>query len=461
MSDITTAIAEILDRHEAYELADRYYTGDVDEVFASGLQRKYFAKTADCYRLNFAASIVDAVLNRIEIGSVQGTSEAANKAINRAFEQNDLHLEADEIHRRALVYGDCYVMAWPDDSGEMLISYNSPTNMVLVYDPENPRKKQYAAKLWQTPGQVGWYLNLYYPERIVKYVSNVNTLSDKRDDMWNHRETVENPFNEVPVFHFRTNRPYGKPEHRDAYGPQDAINKLVVTQMTTVDYQGAPQRYALSSFGNVSEFEDFDPQGTATQNIGTLKNGPGELWYLNGVNTVGEFNVADPDNFWKPIRDFVRSMASLTNTPLHYFERTGNVPSGEALRTAEAPLIKKVQDRELAFGAAWRDLFRFILRTDSITSDVQVKWNAVESMDSKDAWDVALKKRAAGISLEQVLTEMGYDFEVIQLILEQRQVEQAQNDQAQKAVDDAKPPLDKHEKQHEQAVRKQVNKEAA
>jgi len=106
-------------------------------------------------------------------------------------------------------------------------------------------------------------------------------------------------------------------------------------------------------------------------------------------------------------------MASITNTPLHYFERTGSVPSGESLRTAEAPLLKKVEDRQITFGSTWADLFRFILKIDNEQEpNVQVDWHAVESMDSLDAWEVAVKKRIVGVSLEQVLVEMGYDLEV-------------------------------------------------
>lgn len=33
-------------------------------------------------------------------------------------------------------------------------------------------------------------------------------------------------------------------------------------------------------------------------------------------------------------------------------------------------------------------------------------------MDSLDAWEVAVKKRVVGVSLEQVLIEMGYDAEI-------------------------------------------------
>jgi hypothetical protein len=206
--------------------------------------------------------------------------------------------------------------------------------------------------------------------------------------------------------------PYGTPEHAAAIGPQDAINKLVMNHMETVDYQGAPQRYALSNFGNTSEFTDFDNDDTARENIGALQSGPGQLWYLDGVNQVGQFAAADHQQFTEPILAYVKSMASLTQTPLHYFQNNGQFGSGEALRSAEAPLVKKVRERQLSFGSTWRDVFRFALKIMGHDSDVQVNWTGIESMDSQDAWNIAQIKLGAGIPLKIVLTEMGYDAEV-------------------------------------------------
>ena len=254
---------------------------------------------------------------------------------------------------------------------------------------------------------------MYYPDRIEKYVMPGEVVNIVSHAGFMLTEVVENPWSEIPVFHFRTSKQYGRPEHADAYGPQDAINKLIVTHMTTVDYQGAPQRYALSGSGNSAEFEDFEDDAAVEDNIGRLKNGPGELWYLRGVDKVGEFSPADHKVFTEPVKDFVRSMASITCTPLHYFEKTGSIPSGESLRTAEAPLIAKVKDRQITFGSTWADMFRFILKIDnSAEPNVQVKWKNIESMDSLDEWEVAVKKRVVGVSLEQVLIEMGYDLEV-------------------------------------------------
>ena len=421
-NDMKKAVDLIRDRRAHYLTAEAYYEGSVREVFSNARWFNLLTGGADTFRFNFARTVVDSVLDRLEINNITAMTDGANKKISDIWKMNDLQIDADEIHRRALVYGDCYAVVWTDDLGQITVNYNSPLTTVVIYDDENPRVKRFAAKLWQTEDPRDHTkkiarLNMYYPDRIEKLemsgeIENVVSVTG-----FSLVETVENPWGEVPVFHFRTSKQYGRPEHIDAYGPQDAINKLIITHMNTVDYQGAPQRYALSNGGNGAEFEDFEEGASSIENIGSLKNGPGELWYLRGISQVGEFSPADHKVFTEPVKDFVRSMASITNTPLHYFEKTGHAPSGESLRTAEAPLLKKVEDRQITFGSTWADIFRFILRIDNEAEpSVEVKWRAVESMDSLDAWEVAVKKRVVGVSLEQVLVEMGYDIEVAQKI---------------------------------------------
>jgi hypothetical protein len=422
MSDIKKAIDTIVDRRNTYLVAEEYYEGTNLEVFSNNRWLQVLGTIKNNFRFNFARTVVDSVLNRLEIANITANTEEANKKINDIWEMNDLQIDADEIHRRALVYGDCYAIVWTDINGNTTVDYNSPLTTVMIYDDENPRIKRFAAKLWQSEDPLDYtkktsHLNMYYPDRIEKYTMPGEVINIVSANGFLPVSVVENPWGEVPVFHFRTSKQYGRPEHTDAYGPQDAINKLMTTHMVTVDYQGAPQRYALGGSGNSSEFEDFDETGTDEENIGRLKNGPGELWYLKGVDKVGEFAPADHKVFTEPIRDFVRSMASITSTPLHYFEKTGSIPSGESLRTAESPLIVKVKDRQITFGSTWADMFRFILKMENSTEpNIQVRWKDIESIDSLDAWEVAVKKRVVGVSLEQVLIEMGYDLKVAKQI---------------------------------------------
>lgn len=423
MADINNALSLIVERRPHYEKAEAYYDGTEQEKFLHKRWNRIFRAEGIDFKFNFTRTVVDSVLNRLEIANIQSTTEEANNVLMQIWEQNDLLLDQDEIHKRALTYGDCYAIVWPDMNGQVSIDYNSPLNTVIVYDEENPRIKKYAVKVWESTSPLGLKtlrMNAYYADRIEKYetVGSSEMIHLSSSTVFNLIEVVENPWGVVPVFHFRTEKQYGRPEHLDAYGPQDAINKLISTHMYTVDYQGAPQRWALSNGGNDAEYEDFQDDSSRRDNLGTLQNGPGQLWYLKGVDKVGEFSPADHRAFTEPAKEYIRSMASLTSTPLHYFEKTGNVPSGEALRTAEAPLLKKVHDRQQSFGTAWRDLFRFVLEVEGITADVMVKWKQVESIDSLDEWEVAIKKKLVGMPVEQILLELGYDEELARQLAE-------------------------------------------
>lgn len=425
MTILKNEVAAVIDRRPTYEEAEAYYEGDVPEVFSTARLRRAFRTTGDDSRLNFCRPVVDAVNDRLEIASFTGGSQKATAVLNKVWVDNELGLAAQQIHRRALTYGDAYVLAWPDEDGNLQIEYNSPKEMALVYDPENRRKKLYAVKMWLDGDKTR--LNVYTATEIRKYVSNTDTVTE--GSQWTQTDTVENPFGEVPVFHWNTQRGsggYGRPEHKDAYHAQNAINKLFITNLFTIDYQGAPQRYALSAAGD-NELTDFHEGDADRENVGALRNGPGELWYLKGVTQVGEFKPADSKAFWEPIKDTVRAMASLTNTPLHYFEKTGNVPSGNALRTAEAPLLKKVKDRANTFGQTWRELFLFVLKVEGISGDVQIFWKEVESLDELERWDVILKKINAGLSHAQALREGGYSEEQIARNQIERDEEAANN----------------------------------
>lgn len=433
MNDIKLALDYIVNKQDNYHRAEMYYEGTQPEVFLNQRWFKLFQKNQSDFRFNFSKTVVDAVLNRIEIEQVETDSAAADEYFSELLDQPDIKLDMNEIHKNALIYGDSYAIVWPDENGKLAIDYNSPLTTVIIYDQENPRKKLFAAKMWQyvdyTTKQVN--LNLYYPDRIEKYQGSgdLEFLTNSLDMIL--MEVVPNPWGEIPVFHFRTHKPYGRPEHADAFGPQDAINKLINTHMLTVDYQGAPQRYALSSGGNSSEFEDFSDDDTARENISSLKNGPGELWYLQGVTSVGQFPAADPKTFTEPVIEFVNQMAAITSTPTHYFMRGSYIPSGQALRVSEAPLTKKVLNRQMAFESTWKDLFLFMLRIEKIQANIDIDWSDAETIDEVDQWDVAVRKKSVGMPLEQILLELGYDGEIAKIIADNASTANAAANQAQ------------------------------
>ncbi len=90
-------------------------------------------------------------------------------------------------------------------------------------------------------------------------------------------------------------------------------------------------------------------------------------------------------------------------------------------------------------------MFNFILSVEEIKTDLQVKWNLVESLDALGEWDVMLKKINAGLSHRQALREKGYDEDTIERIMSERAQEAAEgayyqnSPQARVSTDDNAP----------------------
>lgn len=447
MSDINVGL-QLLDKHlDEHTKAETYYDGTQPEVFASRRLRRALEETGTKYRINFARTPVSAVLDRLEIAAITGANKGTSEKLDEIWWQNELHIEAEDFHRWALVYGECYAIVWPDGDGGVDINYNSPKTTKIIYDTENPRKKSFAVKRWVVgEGKSERVrLNLYYSDRIEKYISKDHKPKSERDfepyiDTYREAlpgEVIEegnryveaeggeivpdwpilNEYGEVPVFHFRTQRPYGRPEHAEAYGPQDMINKLVINQMASTDFHGFPQRYVLAGLtpsSDITEFDDLDEDGDgATEETSKINSGPGELWWLQGEDLeVGQFDVSDAQAFLEPFKEYVRAMSSVTFTPLHYFDGQNGAPSGESLRASEAPLNKKVGHRQLSFGSTWREIFSFALRILGMPKTrVDVRWESAMSADDESAWAVVKAKIEAGVPVARALEEAGYTTE--------------------------------------------------
>lgn len=452
-----------------YHRAEMYYEGTNPEFFASIRLRRALERTGITFRFNIAKTPVDVIADRLEINNVEVLDdEQSNEILQRIWDRNLMELESSNIHRRAGEFGDAYLMIWPtevdpyelDDSADALeeseaesaldyqnvdIYYNSAKTMRLVYDADNPTRKKYAIKKWTMPSQLGMKskpptrVNLYYPDRIEKYVTVPNSKGNNRRDWIEYTDEddgqwpASNPFGEIPVFHFRTGTPYGDPEHRAAYGPQDAINKLIITHAATIDYHGFPQRYFLADPARGSdELADFDTSDDInrfedTGHDSTLRAGPGEVWWLNGVRQAGQFNPPDPDVFLKPLETYVRLMAQVTTTPLHYFDPqtyTRLPPSGESIRAAEVPLLKKVRRRQVIYGRGWSEVLTFVLKVATWnyergagriqTPEVAVRWTPAATIDDLVGWEMMKLKQDLGVPPRQTLMEAGYGEEQVE-----------------------------------------------
>lgn len=488
--DLRCGYFELIKARPAYERAAAFYKGTVAEVYSSPKVKRILAKfnLDSIESMNFAHIPVDAVANKLRLNSVTADkqdnaegviekNDTVNSVIEDLLDYNELSEEFPILFRNAGKYGDYYMIVWPVvgeeetsgvskgynqketvrslASGEPIVEDNEvavpignksivavdmmlldPLTTRVFYDNENPRKKKFALRSWEEgEGQNKLVrVNLYYPDRIERWEHKGKPSPKKNaQQKWAHFVadgnpwSLPNPFGEVPIFHFRTDRSYGTPDHINAYGPQLAINKLVTSHLATVDYQSFPQRYGLldpmadqSGFQGVDS-DPFAPSDGADvypedeDNESQLEADPGALWQLSGMKTVGQFAAADADCYLKPFDRYVKALAQVTDTPFHYFDRTGErPPSGENIRQVNELLNAKATARQTSYGTEVRKAITFAL--NMLGHDVErinVVWEPLEVTTSFVEWQAVVEKQLAGVPVDVSLIEAGYRAELV------------------------------------------------
>lgn len=436
MSDLATGLRALDDAAPRVIEAKEHYEGTAPEVFSSRGVARYLRGTGQKFRLNWCRVVVTAVLNRLELAAVQAVSTTededptpgegepnrAQATLDALWYANRMGLQVRNLHEAALSQGETFAIVWPGADGRPRIYHNPPTQVQLVYDPEDGETKRFAVKRWLIDtGRMR--VNLYYADRIERYISanpvreDVNPEDlipyfdegeDEDEDDW----VVPNEYGEIPVFHFRPQWPDARPEHLDAYGAQNGLNKLLASYYGTVDFQVFPQRYALSDGGTAGTTmadEDFaDDEPAPNREKEQPQAGAGTVWWLDNAKAVGQFAPADPKVFWDPVQQLVQHLAVTTDTPFHLFQFGGQPPSGESRRAASEPLYAKTANRQLSLGATWEELWGFVLRVAGVGGSVQVDWAPIDKADDKDGLEAAEKKRALGVPDDVVLMEVGY-----------------------------------------------------
>ena len=466
--DLMLGHRELREAQPEIEEADRFYRGDVGEIFASYRVKELMARIGvyDIRDLNYSRIPITALTSRLRIRSVEPVITDAEPAadgagsedqqiktakdlIARIRKRNQLDAEEKALHRNASRDGDGYMLVWPvtDDSGRTVdvdVLVHSARHVRAFYtDEDNPLQISFVIREWEyvddsdtgDPSKPRRRANLYYPDRIERWITQAGKsgknpedwtrfVSDGEDGSDPQTGDIQNPYG-MPWFHFRNDRPYGEPEHKGAYGPQVMINKLVLAHASTVDFSSFPQRYQLMdptaddptrNFGDVFSPEDDgeDPEDPGSES--GLDADPSAVWKLYGTKGVGEFSASQPDIYLTPADRYIQAAAELTDTPKHVFLADGaELPSGAAYREASGPFISKVEDRQHEYGAVWSDLYEYALALLGVSGiNIEVKWKPAFTVTDADGWSVVGQKVANGVPPRQALVEVGYSPEQVE-----------------------------------------------
>lgn len=435
----------------AYIEAHKFYSGTFAEPFQSLVMQRLLVRKEVNYKAVLSAVPVDAVVEKLEIVDIQTNDPDVTEALqDEVWKANQMQF----VHKTAILaaekFGDAYIFMWPEyedaegaidetaSGGEdelgaqqvltgIVASYQSPLKVRVFYDDVNPTRKTHAVKRLRTgkgKQECAW---LYLADgTIERYETPVNKCGIED---FKYVEDVDNPTGMIPFIHLRNDLPYGAPLHAKAYGPQNAITKYIVNQVSGSDFDAFPQRYALAKTRGTSGGDDIDWSGTDEtvpdkdgNIVSNLVSGPGRIWDLSGFDSVGQFNSADVDQYIKPIDKQVQLMAVATGTPVYYFTADstgGGTPTGESIRQRDARLNTKASWHQQHLDSGFEEMlymaYEILFDAEPEDDDISIniKWKPIEYVSETEKLDLIQKKIDLGIPVEVAFAEAGYDEETV------------------------------------------------
>jgi hypothetical protein len=434
------------DRTSRYHIFQQYYDGE-QGTRLTDRARLYLQRSGLPFSENFCEPIVDVMAERLQVtgfaaedktqAAAAGGADGGDPAdvqeqddiadyLDQVWERNRLDDRQGTVHTVALVKGDAFLIVdWDDVRGLPRFTYNRPEIMKPVYSDDAPDTLAYVVKRWNSTasgpqnesGRPIVRMNLFYPDRVEKYF---RLHSDDDKGGWQRWLDIgelvwPTPWVDgageplgVTAFHFR-HKPiggcYGRSELRGAIPQQDQLNKQLIDLHDILDYQAWPQRWIMGMTGD---------------NVNLTPN-PGEYLTIPGENaSAGQFDAADPSGVLKAIESTISRTARRSRTPLHLLVG-GDQPSGEALKSAEAGLVAKVEKAQTGFGCVWEDAAMLALRLAVMNGKVdgsvafdelvlQTQWTDPESRNElAESQALVLQVDDLGLSRRTALRKLGYD----------------------------------------------------
>ena len=426
-SDITWAVKEITKRARDIDLFQRYYRGEHRPAYATEKWESAFGQVFRKFRDNLCPAVVNTKSDRLQITGFDTGNESTDAKAQDIWTANRMDRRAGEVHTGALRDGDAFVIVWPGKDGQPKFYPQRAERMAVRWSEDEPGLVEIAAKCWPVESyeeKSKWRLTLYYPDRIERYITRQEMTSSSpdlptKDDSWmefsdpdvqlddtSRGWLLKNDYAQVPVFPWNNDAmtgEYGRSELQDVIPLQDALNKTVADSLIAGEFAAVPQRWATGL--EVPIGADGRPvQEPFEAAVDRIWNNP------NANGRFGQFEAANMQGFVTTADGYRAEIARVSRTPLHYLLLSGQFPSGEALRAAEAPLMAVVSDRQIGFGNSWEDAMLFALKIAGANADsISANWKDTTSVADSEKLDGLTKKAALGVPNDQLWKEMGYD----------------------------------------------------
>lgn len=452
---------ELAKRRPIADRNEEYYQGTQPLRFASEQFQKYNANRYTDFSDNWCGVVADSPTERLDpIGiRLAGETPGSDKELWRAFQENGGPADVGLAFLGAINTSRSFGLVWGDEEDNPEITFEDSRQAIVGYEPGSRRKRKAAAKIW---ADEQWdYATLYTRSHLWKWKrSAVGRVRDLGIVLpagygvgWEPREVPDeawplpNPLGVVPMVELQ-NRPRLAAEPLSDIGGvvamQDAVNVLWANLFVTADSAAFPQRMILNADMPTIPILDDMGQKVGERPIDLEKFRVDRMHWIEGENaTAFEFSAANLENYTKVIEVAIGHIAAQTRTPQHYLIGKMANLSAEALKAAETGLVKKVQEKQLYFGEALKELFLLVALVQDQKGKAKavlagkILWKDAESRSEAQLVDALLKLGSLGFPFEWIAERYGIEPPELERILRMRAAE-AEADLAQ--IGGIKPP---------------------
>jgi Phage portal protein, SPP1 Gp6-like len=394
-----------------------YYRGRLNLALASEKWRAEFAQRFPVYSANFMELVVDKHRERLQVQGIRfGDNTTTDPDAWRWWQDNHMDAESLKLHREALVKGSSYVLVWPADDGdrEPEISVESPNEVIVATAPGKAWKRLAALKRYRGDDDRA-HCEVYLPDGIWKYKSSqewsgfsmtswVTVANWEPERIAGEDWPIPNPYGVVPIVPF-VHRPdllnEGESKIIPVAANQDAVNKLRVDAFVASEFASFKQRWAIGI--------DIPVDPTTGEPVEPFRSAVDHLWVVPPPNpdqipangqapqvAFGEFDVTPLGPFYDAIQGEIQMLGAISRTPYHYLlPQSGQPPSGDSLRAAEAGLVAEVVDDMVNLGESHEEVFRlnFRMRNDprGKGSGAEIVWRDPETQSEGAHIDALVK----------------------------------------------------------------------
>jgi hypothetical protein len=325
------------------------------------LHKKYLTQFQALHRqsrANFMAVVVNTKANRMKVNGFRlsaAEDETADKESWRIWEANRMASESKLAIRSALTKGRAYLSVWAGDQYPVIM-FEDACQTITENEPGNRRKRAAALKCWVDDWTGEDRANVYLPDGIHKFkrvrppAAPMNQITvvpalvpayTQVPDEWEELdgEFVANPLGIVPIVPL-TPRPDDYGRGRSALEAvtdiQDRMNGFIFNQCLAGWFAAFIQKWAtgVDIPNDPVTGEPVEPWSQAITRMFVSEDPTAHF---------GAFPATDLEPYIRSREQEAKDIATIGTVPRHFLIQQGQEPSGDALDSAEAPLLADVR----------------------------------------------------------------------------------------------------------------------